>query len=262
VWDVAAEGWVDFVRTGKDYYRESLNNPATFKLIGNVKGKKVLDLACGEGYNTRILAREGAKVIGVDCSKRLIDLAEAEERKESLGIRYHRMDANRLKDLSDGLFDLVTCFMALQDIEDYEGAVAEVARVLKQDGRFVFSIPHPCFEKMVVNGVRTNAAERYFEKIRYPIEWNMERLTRHFKTISFHRTLTDYSLALARTGLFISRLVEPQPTREAVRKHPTLRDELIRPQSIIFESIKRGTKPQFQELALNKACEKRDCGLI
>jgi len=240
-WDVAAKGWVDFVRTGKDYFRDSLNNPATFKLIGSVKGKKVLDLACGEGYNTRILARKGASVIGVDRSSRLIDLAETEERRERLGIRYYRMDASRLKGISDGLFDLVTCFMALQDIEDYEGAVAEVARILKQGGRFVFSIPHPCFEKMVVNGVRISATERYFEKIEYPIEWNMERLTKRFRTVSFHRTLTDYSLALAKSGLVISRLVEPRPTREAVRKHPNLRDELTKPQSIIFESIKRDT---------------------
>ena len=242
VWDTAAEGWVDFVRTGKDYFRDRLNNPATFKLIGSVKGKKVLDLACGEGYNTRILARKGANVTGVDRSKKLIDLAGIEERRERLGIRYFRKDANCLKGISDNSFDLVTCFMALHDIEDYEGAVAEAARVLKRGGRFVFSIPHPCFEKLVVSGVRTSVAERYFDKIEYPIEWNMERLRKKFKTVSFHRTLTDYSLALAKSGLFISRLVEPKPTLEAVRKHPSLKDELIRPQSVIFESIKaKGT---------------------
>jgi len=238
VWDVAAEGWVDFVRTGRDYYRDGLNNPATFKLIGSVKGKKVLDLACGEGYNTRILARKGGKVTGVDRSKKMIDLAAIEERSERLSIRYYRMDANSLEGISDSSFDLVTCFMALHDIEDYEGAVAEVARVLKHSGRFVFSIPHPCFEKLVVNNVRISAAEKYFEKIEYPIEWNMGRLRKKFKTVSFHRTLSDYSLALAKSGLFISRLVEPQPTWEAVRRHPSLKDELTRPQSIIFESIK------------------------
>lgn len=238
VWDVAAEGWVDFVRTGKDHYRDGLNNPAFFRLIGSVKGKEVLDLACGEGYNTRILARKGAKVTGIDHSKKLIDLAEIEERRERLGNRYYRMDASRLKGISDNSFDLVTCFMALQDVEDYEGAVAEASRVLKRGGRFVFSIPHPCFEKLVVNGVRMSAAEKYFDKIEYSIEWNMERLRKKFKTVSFHRTLTDYSLALARSGLFISRLVEPRPTLEAVRKLPSLKDELTRPQSIIFESIK------------------------
>ena len=238
VWDIAAEGWVDFVRTGRDYFRDCLNNPATFRLIGSVKGKIVLDLACGEGYNTRILARKGAKVTGVDRSKKLINLARTEERRERLGIRYRRTDANRLKGISDNSFDLVTCFMALQDIEDYEGAVAEAARILKRGGRFVFSIQHPCFEKLVVNGARISATEKYFDKIEYPIEWNMERLRRKLKTVSFHKTLTDYSLALAKSGLFISRLVEPQPTWEAVRKHPSLKDELTRPQSIIFESIK------------------------
>ena len=238
VWDIAAEGWVDFVRTGRDYFRDCLNNPATFRLIGSVKGKIVLDLACGEGYNTRILARKGANVAGVDRSKKLINLARIEEGRERLGIRYQRMDANRLKGISDGSFDLVTCFMALHDVEDYEGAVGEAARVLKRGGRFVFSIPHPCFEKFSFNGVRISAAEKYFEKIEYPIEWNMERLRRKFKTVSFHRTLTDYSLALADNGLVISRLVEPRPTLLAVRKHPSLKDELIKPQSIIFESVK------------------------
>ncbi len=245
VWDIAAEGWVDFVRTGRDYFRDCLNNPATFRLIGSVKGKIVLDLACGEGYNTRILARKGAKVTGVDRSKTLIDLARTEEGRERLGIRYRRTDANSLKGISDNSFDLVTCFMALQDIEDHEGAVAEAARILKPGGHFVFSIPHPCFEKLMVNGARISAAEKYFDKIEYPIEWNMERLRTKFKTVSFHRSLTDYSLALAKSGLSISRLVEPRPTLEAVRKHSSLKDELIRPQSIIFESVKaKGTSSQ------------------
>jgi ubiquinone/menaquinone biosynthesis C-methylase UbiE len=237
-WDEAAEGWADFVRTGKDYYRDNLNNPATFRLIGSVKGKVVLDLACGEGYNTRILARKGAKMTGVDSSKKLIALANAEEQKEPRGIRYYRMNANCLKGIPTESFELVTCFMALHDIKDYQDAIAEVARVLKEGGRFVFSIPHPCFEKLNVNGIPVSAAERYFERIEHPINWNMKRLTKTFRTLSFHRTLTDYSVALARNGLLISRLVEPTPTQEAVRKYPNLADELVRPQSIVFESRK------------------------
>lgn len=53
-WDEASEPWADFVREGKDYFRDEMNNPAFFKVIGNVRGKHVLDLSCGEGYNTRI----------------------------------------------------------------------------------------------------------------------------------------------------------------------------------------------------------------
>jgi len=238
VWDAAAEGWVDFVRTGKDYWRDGVNNPTTFRLIGNVKGKKVLDLACGEGYNTRILARKGAKVTGVDHSQKLIGLARMEERREPLGIRYYQMNASRLSGVSDASFDLVTCFMALHDIENYEDAVAEVSRVLKHGGRFIFSIMHPCFEDIVVSGVRINAAERYFGKVQHLIEWHMKRLRKPFRTVSFHRSLTDYSLVLAKSGLLISRLIEPRPTKEAMRKHPNLREVLTRPQSIVFETIK------------------------
>ena len=115
-WSNAVEYWVDFVRLGKDYYRDELNNPATFKLLGNVRGRLVLDLACGEGYNTRILAGKGAEVTGVDFSEKMIELAEKEEKKEKLGIRYLPADASDLSQLPSSHFDIVTCFMSLQDI--------------------------------------------------------------------------------------------------------------------------------------------------
>jgi len=106
-----------------------------------VRGRLVLDLACGEGYNTRMLARKGAKVTGIDSSAKMIELAAQEETKEKLGIRYLVADASDLSQLPSSHFDIVTCFMSLQDIENLEKTVPEVARVLKHGGRFVFSIP-------------------------------------------------------------------------------------------------------------------------
>lgn len=202
-WDDVVESWADFVRQGKDYYRDELNNPAAFKLIGNVKGQLVLDLACGEGYNTRMLARKGAKVIGIDFSTKLLELARLEEAKEKLGIDYYFSDAADLSKFPGNHFDLVTCFMALQDVENYEKAISEVARILKNKGRFVFSIPHPCFEVIVENGNRISAATRYFGAATYPIHWKMERLLKSFKTTSFHRTLTEYSDALCKNRLLM-----------------------------------------------------------
>ena len=237
-WSDAAESWVDFVRKNKDYYRDELNNPATFKLIGDVKGQIVLDLACGEGYNTRMLARKGAKVTGIDFSEKLIELARREETKEKLGICYHVLDATDLKEFSNNHFDLITCFMSLQDIENYRKAIYEVARVLKNRGRFVFSIPHPCFETIIEDGKGVSATRRYFGAVKYPIHWEMERLAKPFRTTSFHRTLTDYFDALSESRLFVSRLVEPRPTKEGLRIHPQLRKVLVTPQSIIIESAK------------------------
>lgn len=258
-WDEASESWSNFVQDGKDYYREELNNPATFRLIGNVKGKHVLDLACGEGYNTRILAKKGALVVGVDFSERMIELARKEEKKERQNINYYVSDAADMRWLSSNYFDLVACFMSLQDIEPYEDAISEVARVLKKNGRFIFSIPHPCFEQAslddgeCISGWKyeegtENTSEkkalhmeikRYFGIIKYKVSWNMERLVEPFKTTGFHRTLTDYSQTLYENGLLILRLVEPRPTSRAVSKHPSLRKVTKIPQSIIIEAIKR-----------------------
>lgn len=237
-WNNAAEAWLDFVRSGNDFTRYGLNNPATFELIGDVKGLKVLDLACGEGYNTRILARKGARITGVDFSEKLINLAKRVETEEELGIHYVVLDATNLQGFSDTYFDLVVCFMALHDIEDYGEAISEVFRVLKYRSRFVFSIPHPCFEKLTINGGRVHACERYFGETKYPIHWNMERLSKPFETTSFHRSLTAYFTALNKSGFYVSKLVEPKLTAEAHHTYPSLQSSLITPQSVILEAVK------------------------
>jgi HAD superfamily hydrolase (TIGR01662 family) len=236
-WDEASESWVDFVRQGKDYYRDELNNPAAFRLIGNVRNQLVLDLACGEGYNTRILAMKGARVIGVDFSTRLLELARIEEAKEKLGIDYHVADAADLSRFPSNHFDIVTCFMALQDIKNYKKAIAEVARVLKSKGRFVFSIPHPCFEMVSDKGNRVSTSERYFGDREDHIQWKMERLLKPFETTGFHRTLTEYFAVFHENRLLVRRLIEPRPTKRGIMKHPPLRDVLLRPQSVVIEAV-------------------------
>jgi 2-polyprenyl-3-methyl-5-hydroxy-6-metoxy-1,4-benzoquinol methylase len=205
-------------------------------------------MACGEGYNTRILARKGANLTGIDISPKLIELAIQEEKRKSLGIKYLVMNAAHLTGLQDSCLDLVTCFMALQDIEAYGKAISEASRVLKPKGRFVFSIPHPCFEKISLDGKIVDAADSYLGEIKYPIHWNMERLSIPFKTISFHRTLTDYVNAINKTCLYVSRLIEPKLTEKAYRKYPRLQEAFKKPQSVIIECVKSSNKPYRKRL--------------
>ncbi len=258
-WDAALESWAHFVREGKDYYREEMNNPAFFNLVGNVRDKQILDLACGEGSNAQILARKGAKVVGVDFSKKMIELARQTEKKEKLGINYYVSDAANMKEFQNDFFDVVTCFMALMDIEDYEGAIREVARVMKKGGRFIFSVTHPCFEWGIVttNGQHIGdwkyeerkksmlerkvlhfEVKRYFGIVQCENSWNMERLVKPFKTTFFHRTLTDYFQALYKSRLLVQRLAEPKPTARGTSKYPQLKKHRKIPQSIIIEAVK------------------------
>jgi 2-polyprenyl-3-methyl-5-hydroxy-6-metoxy-1,4-benzoquinol methylase len=266
-WDDAAEAWADFVRTGKDWTRLEMNNPAMFEMLGDIRGKKVLDLGCGEGFNTRLMARKGAVVTGIDFSREIIKFAIEEENRESLGIDYHVASANDLSIFEERTFDIVASFMAIQDVEDYRGAIKETGRVLKDDGRFVFAIPHPCFEVRILDGRRIGGwvyeegtdikdkesalnqkldrtplyytMDLYFDTRSDIIDWNMERLTKHFKTSSFHRTLTDYSIALRDAGLLISRMLEPLPTKKGLEEHPVyFKGNLRIPHSIVFEAVK------------------------
>jgi len=118
-WDEAAKTWVKFVREGKDYYREYLNGPALKRMMGEVEGKMVLDIACGEGYFSRYFAKVGAKVTGIDISSSLVNQAMKEEKTHPLGIKFFEADAANLSMLKSDSFDLAFCFMALMDIENY-----------------------------------------------------------------------------------------------------------------------------------------------
>jgi len=105
-WDVASKSWVAFVRSGKDYYSEYSNGPALKRLMGNVKGKKVLDLGCGEGRFARFFANAGAKVTGIDISEGLIKAALEEENRHPLGIEYLVSDAANLDMFDSESFDV------------------------------------------------------------------------------------------------------------------------------------------------------------
>ena len=124
-WDQNADLWAQQVRKGWDYYREHFNNPAFLRFIGDLGGKAVLDAGCGEGYNTRLLARRGARIVGVDVSQRMVELAQQEQQREPLGIRYEAASFSDLSLFDDESFDVVVSFMALMDGPDFEGAARE-----------------------------------------------------------------------------------------------------------------------------------------
>jgi toxoflavin synthase len=108
-------------------------------LIGDVSGKAVLDLACGEGFHTRRLKSHGARrVVGVDVSRRMIELALADERRHRLGIDYVEADAATF--VADEPFDLVVAAYLLnyaQNRDQLADMARAIAQSLKPGCRFV-----------------------------------------------------------------------------------------------------------------------------
>jgi len=234
-WDGNAELWTEQVRRGRDFYREYFNNPTFFRFIGNLKGRMVLDAGCGEGRNTRILARSGAHVTGVDISPRMIELARQEEQREPLGIRYEVTSFSKLSLFADASFDVVISFMAVMDSPDYEDALREFHRVLRRKGRLFFSVSHPCFmtkgygwiENERGEGVKITASH-YFNRQPWVEYWRFKRVGNPeevppFAVPTFPRTISEYLNALIKAGFVLKRMAEPRPSRRMCQEHPWLR---------------------------------------
>jgi SAM-dependent methyltransferase len=82
MWDENAEAWTQLARAGHDVYRDYVNTPAFFAMLPEAKGLCGLDIGCGEGHNTRLLAKRGTQMTGVDIAPRFVIHAKAEETHE------------------------------------------------------------------------------------------------------------------------------------------------------------------------------------
>jgi ubiquinone/menaquinone biosynthesis C-methylase UbiE len=131
-----------------DRWHRELIYPCVKRMAGDVAGLRVLDLACGNGSLSRWLKRQGAEVVGADGTLALLDCAGRRETESPLGTEFIHCDAARLEFARANEFDLVTCTMALMDMPDAQAtnAIAEIARVIKPDGRALICISHPCFD--------------------------------------------------------------------------------------------------------------------
>ena len=233
-WDRNASVWADHVRRGWDAYREHFNNPAMLAFIGDLAGKTVLDAGCGEGHNTRLLARHGARVVGVDISAKMIELARQEEEREPLGIRYELGSYSDLAMFDDDFFDRVVSFMALMDGPNFEGAVGEIFRVLRPGGELAFNITHPCFATRGFGWLEDEAGKPikltvggYFDDRSWVEHWKFSQAPSPedvmlFAVPRFPRTLSEYVNTLIDAGFALTGIQEPRPSTELCQQHPWL----------------------------------------
>jgi len=240
-WNENAEVWTRLARAGYDVYRDLINTPAFFAMLPDVRGLGGLDIGCGEGHNTRLLAGRGARVTAVDISDVFIGYAKEEEARAPLGIDYRVASAVALP-FDDAAFDFAVAFMSLMDIPETEQVVGEAYRVVKPGGFLQFSIAHPCFATPHRRNLRdregvTYAIEvgGYFRQLRGEIEeWifgaapaAVRHGLRKFRVPRFTRTLSQWLNLMIDTGFVLERIEEPRPSDKTVQQCPYIQDAQV-----------------------------------
>ncbi len=177
-------------------------------LLGDVSGRRVLEVGCGAGQCSRWLASQGAVVVGVDVSFRQLQHSRRIDADTSIGVPVVCASATALP-IADESFDL-TCsaFGALPFLVDIEPALAEVRRVLVPGGAFVFSVVHPV-RRMFPDDpteVGLTVSRSYFDRSSY-VELDERSKPAYVEP---HHTLGDWVDAITGSGLVIERLVEPE----------------------------------------------------
>ena len=229
LWDLNADLWTRQVRAGRDVFREVFHMPMFLDFVPDLSGLDVLDAGCGEGRNTRVFARRGARMTAVDISPRLIQAAQDEEKREPLGIRYSLSSFTDLsRAFDDASFDAVVSTMALMDGPDFTQAARELHRVLRKGGGLYFSVTHPCFANRDSRWLRDESGtelarmvSNYWDDHPYIEQWGFAAGPdqTEFTILYFPYRLEDYINALCDAGFRISRIKEPRPTEAMVAQH-------------------------------------------
>lgn len=252
LWNGNAERWTALSRQHFDTYRDLFNTPSFLAMLPPVQGLYGLDVGCGEGHNTRLVADLQAKMMGIDLSEVFIRKANEEEVRQPKGIEYLCANAEHLP-FPPHRFDFVVAFMSLMDMPHYRQVLQEAFRVLKPGGFFQFSISHPCFRTPQWKHIRYPSGETqgivcgdYFQRKTLISDWlfsavpeEMRKQQLPFRTAVFCHTLSDWINGLLETGFALEQMEEPTPSQEAVKLHPNIEDA----RSVAYFLLVRVRKP-------------------
>lgn len=242
-WEANAETWTKHVRAGYDIYRDALHTPAFLEMLPDIKGLNGLDVGCGEGANTRSLARAGATMTGIDIAPTFVRHATEYEQKEPHGIRYLTADALHLP-FDDAQFDFASAFMSMMDMPQQGDVLKEVFRILKPQGFFQFTILHPCFVPPFRKNIRDENGKAvavqvadYFANIDGSVEtWWFSSLpqaereqSKPFNIPRFHRTLSEWIGMITAAGFILEASVEPMASEELAAQEDVVADTRITP---------------------------------
>jgi SAM-dependent methyltransferase len=195
------------------HYGPDLGTEADFRLLGDLAGKRVLELGCGGAQCSIAFAKQGAVAIGVDFSAEQLAFARRLTDREGVKVELHQGDLADLAFVRAESIDLVFSAYAFGYVEDLNRVFRQVHRVLKRGAPLVFSLPHPAYDMIDDDDPEHPLLIRrsYFDRSPIDYEWNGIKFT------DYHHTISDLYMGLSRTGYRVDVLLEPEPTPSGPR---------------------------------------------
>ncbi len=245
-WGAAADWYNSYMEGEEDSYQRKVILPNLLRLLGDKKGIKVIDIACGQGFFTRAFYEAGMDVSGTDISKELIAKAKQLSPKT---IPFQVAPAHKMGFAKSGSFDAGTIVLAIQNIENMGAVFEEARRVLVPGGKLILVMMHPAFRIPRVShwGWDAETGTQYRRVDRYLSQSRTELLVHPGKknsptTVSYHRSLQDFSKALAKAGFAITKIEEWISHRESEKGPRQKAENVARKEIPLFMMIEAVTR--------------------
>ncbi len=231
-WQAHAQDWLAWARRpGHDGFWQTIQPPLLELLPA--AGRLTVDVGCGEGRLSRELQRRGHRVLGIDIAPALVQATLAG------GTPAIQADAAALP-LTAGAADLVVACMSLQDIDDLDGAIHEISRVLTPGGALCLAIVHPLSSAGRFTTPTATAPfvieDSYLDETVRTQHVERDGLPMTF--VSAHRPLGRYFQTLEAAGLHVVALREPAVPGSAVAANPTERRWQRIPEFLLLRAFK------------------------
>ncbi len=211
-WDAQAPGYYDehgtFLGDDRFVWCPERLDEADAHLLGDVAGRRVLEVGCGAAQCSRWLQGAGAQVVATDLSAGMLHRSRLIDAGRDRPVPLAQADATRLP-FADASFDLAcSAYGAVPFVADSAAVMREVARVLRPGGRWVFSVSHPLRWALPDDPGPDGLVVRssYFDRTPY-VEQADDGTAVY---VEHHRTLGDRVREVVAAGLVLEDLVEPE----------------------------------------------------
>ena len=209
--------WARWFRRNRESHKTDyhlIQHPALVDCLGDIAGKKALDVGCGPGTLAIAMTQKGARVTAVDASEAMLAVAREEAKARGVSVDFVRSPLAECRQW-DRCFDLVAAVNVLRYLEEPADLLQLVDRGLADAGRFVLSDVHPLIDAADRSGgLEERRVSDYFGRRRDTMEFSVGPAK---AVVPFYRRpLEDIFAALADAGFAVNRFAEPRPRADLV----------------------------------------------